>query len=48
MEMQDITVKKYEAGRHELLNEPEWKVIAEDIYSWILEKLAAMEAENEE
>lgn len=46
--MQDITVKKYETGRHELLNEPEWKEIAEDIYSWLSEKLAAVEAADEE
>lgn len=41
--MQDITVKKYEKGRHELLNEPEWEQIAEDIYSWLLEKLPVAE-----
>ena len=41
--MQDITVKKYEKGRHELLNEPEWEQIAEDIYSWLSEKLPVAE-----
>ena len=46
--MQDITVKKYEKGRHELLNEPEWETVAEDIYSWLSEKMAAMEAVDEE
>ena len=46
--MQDITVKKYERGRHELLNEPEWEMVVEDIYSWLSEKMAAMEAVDEE
>lgn len=42
--MQDVTVKKCEKGRHELLNEPEREQIAEDIYGWLKEKLAAAEA----
>lgn len=45
--MQDVTVKKYEKGRHELLNEPEWEQVAEDIYNWLSEKLAFLE-ENDE
>ena len=36
-------MKKYEKGRHELLNEPEWEQIAEDIYSWLSEKLPVAE-----
>lgn len=46
--MQDITIKKYENARHELLNEPEWEQIADDIYDWLSEKLAALEAADEE
>lgn len=45
--MQDITVKKYEKGRHELLNEPEWEQVAEDIYGWLSEKIAVLEAADE-
>ena len=45
--MLDITVKKYEKGRHELLNEPEWEQVAEDIYGWLSEKIAALEAADE-
>lgn len=40
--MKDITVKKYETGRHELLNEPEWEQVAGDIYAWLSEKLAML------
>lgn len=46
--MQDITVKKYEKARHELLNETEWEQVADDIYNWISEKLAVLEATDEE
>lgn len=46
--MQDITVKKYEKCRHELLNEPEQEQVAGDILDWLLEKIAALEAVNEE
>lgn len=46
--MQDITVKKYEKCRHELLNELEQEQVAEDILGWLLEKIAALEAVNEE
>lgn len=46
--MQDVTVKKYETGRHELLNEPEWEQVAEDIYNWLSEKLEAMEMAEQE
>lgn len=37
--MQDITVKKYETGRHELLNETEREQVTQDIYEWISWKL---------
>lgn len=46
--MQDITVKKYEKCRHELLNELEQEQVAGDILGWLLEKIAALEAVNEE
>lgn len=42
--MQDVTVKKCETGRHELLNEPEREKITEDIYGWLSEKLDVIEA----
>ncbi len=46
--MQDITVKKYETGRHELLNEPEREQVVNDIYNWLEDKLAAMEMAEQE
>ena len=46
--MKDIAVKKYEKCRHELLGEPEWEQVAGDIYDWLSEKMAALEAGDEE
>ena len=41
--MQDVTVKKYETDRHELLNETDREQIIEDIYQWIMKKVDAGE-----
>ena len=38
--MKDITVKKYETDRHELLNETDREQILEDIYNWLMQKVA--------
>lgn len=45
--MQDVTVRKCESGRHELLNEPEREQVTEDIYGWLSRKLAALEENGE-
>ncbi len=37
--MQDVTVKKYDGARHELLHEPEKKTVFEDISNWLLQKM---------
>jgi len=37
--MKDVTVKKYETDRHELLNETDRDQVTEDIYSWIMQKV---------
>lgn len=40
--MKDITVKKYEDGRHELLNETNREQIGDDIWQWLEGKLTAL------
>lgn len=37
--MKDISVKKYETDRHELLNETDREQISEDIYNWLMQKV---------
>ena len=37
--MKDITVKKYETDRHELLNETDRVQVSEDIYNWLMQKI---------
>ena len=39
--MKDITVKKYETDRHELLNETDRDTVTQDIYNWLMQKVNA-------